>query len=134
MAVLVRRKSVKAPYCVTASKPLHFIKKPIWKSEKCYCNQKALYCVTVTGVTVSGEACTFNILIELTRPFSVLLFVKSVCPPAPSSSLGSLPPLMAVSRDHLSSKHFVWARSLPEEMEEAVPQSVEEEFPQLHTQ
>ena len=34
------------------------IKRPIGKSEKCHCNQKALYCVTVTGVTVSGQACT----------------------------------------------------------------------------
>ena len=30
----------------------------IGKSEKCHCNQMALYCVTVTSVTVSNFPCT----------------------------------------------------------------------------
>ena len=31
----------------------------IWK--KCHCNQKSLYCVTVTGVTASGEPCSVTL-------------------------------------------------------------------------
>ena len=31
---------------------------PIGGSEKCRCKREASYCVTVTGVTVSGEPCT----------------------------------------------------------------------------
>ena len=34
------------------------IKQSIGKSEKCHCKQKALYCLTVTSVTVSEEAIT----------------------------------------------------------------------------
>ena len=31
---------------------------PIGGSEKCHCKRGASYCVTVTGVTVSGEPCS----------------------------------------------------------------------------
>ena len=39
-------------------KHLNFtIRLEIGKSEKCHCNQMALYCVTVTSVTVSNSSC-----------------------------------------------------------------------------
>ena len=55
--------SAKKYHCKRRSLLCHCIQKfllhegPIGGSEKCHCKRGASNCITVTGVTVSGEAC-----------------------------------------------------------------------------
>ena len=55
-------------------KQLNFtLRLEIGKSEKCHCNQMALYCVTVTSVTVSDFSCIMIQFHEMSAAVSVNL-------------------------------------------------------------
>ena len=73
--------------------PLQFCWLVIGGSGKCHCKRGASYCVTVTGVTVSGEPCiSFSFPLSLSLPLSLLF-------PCPFRAFFTSPRLLEESID-----------------------------------